>query len=114
MEAYARMACQKDGEEVIMSGAELKKVLKGMDVNFVELSKQLGFANDQRLHSALRASDVKTGLVERIAQALGCRVSDLYGEGANSSVCRDMERRILELEEQNRKYWSVIENLTRK
>ena len=97
-----------------MTGVELKKVLKGMDVNFVELSKQLGFANDQRLHSALRASDVKTGLVERIAQALGCRISELYGEEANRTVCQEKDRRIAELEDQNRRCWSVIEALTKK
>lgn len=52
-----------------MSGKELKKILAAEGINLSELAHMLGFANDQRLHSALKAEDVKSGLIELIARA---------------------------------------------
>ena len=53
-----------------MSGKELKEILREEGVNLSELAKKLGFDNDQRLHSALKAEDVKSGLLEAIAKAI--------------------------------------------
>lgn len=38
----------------------------------------LGFANDQRLHSALNAADIKTGFLERIVAVTGIPLSYFY------------------------------------
>lgn len=70
-----------------MKGLELKKILREDRVNLSELAKALGFDNDQRLHSALNAADVKSGLIEKIAQATNRTVGYYYGE-ANTSTHR--------------------------
>lgn len=61
-----------------MSGKELKEILAARGINLSELARMLGFANDQRLHSALNAADIKTGLLERIAEATGKPLSYFY------------------------------------
>lgn len=61
-----------------MNGKELKKILKEEGVNLTELAKMLGFDNDQRLHSALKAEDVKSGLIEAIAKATNKNVGFFY------------------------------------
>lgn len=61
-----------------MSGKELKKILKDEGVNLTELAKLLGYDNDQRLHSALKAEDVKSGLIEAIAKATNKNVGFFY------------------------------------
>ena len=67
-----------------MSGKELKEILKGDGVNLAELSKRLGFDNDQRLHSALKAEDVKSGLLEAIARATNKSICHFYGDCTNT------------------------------
>ena len=61
-----------------MKGKDLKKILQAEGVNLAELSKELGFDNDQRLHSALKADDVKSGLIEKIAKATNKSVGHYY------------------------------------
>lgn len=61
-----------------MSGKELKDILEREGVILSELARLLGFANDQRLHSALKAEDVKSGLIEQIAKATNKSVSFFY------------------------------------
>lgn len=63
-----------------MSGKELKEILTADGINLSQLSRALGFANDQRLHSALHAEDVKSGLIEAIAKATNKSVCSFYGE----------------------------------
>ena len=48
------------------------------NINLSDLAKKLGYNTDQRLHSALRADDVKTGLVEAIAKAINKSVGFFY------------------------------------
>jgi len=57
-------------------------------MSLADVAKELGFSNDQRLHSALNAQDVKSGLLESIASVLGKDVSWFYDEmqKTNSSV----------------------------
>lgn len=47
-------------------------------VNLSELARLLGFANDQRLHSALKADDVKSGLIESIARVTNKSICFFY------------------------------------
>lgn len=61
-----------------MSGKELKDILHANNINLSDLAKKLGYNTDQRLHSALRADDVKTGLVEAIAKAINKSVGFFY------------------------------------
>lgn len=52
-----------------MSGEEVKEILKQEGVILSELARLMGFDSDQRLHSALNAKDVRSGLLEKIARA---------------------------------------------
>lgn len=61
-----------------MNGKELKAILKEEGINLSDLAKKLGFDNDQRLHSALKADDVKSGLIEAIAKATNKSVGYFY------------------------------------
>ena len=74
-----------------MTGQELKDKLVADGVILSELAAALGYANDQRLHSELRATDVKTGLVERIAAALNKSVCHFYGETVQIDVTINTE-----------------------
>lgn len=61
-----------------MKGSELKKILQQEGVNLSDLAKKMGFESDQRLHSALKAEDVKSGLIEKIATATNKSVGYFY------------------------------------
>lgn len=63
-----------------MSGKELKEFLAAEGINLSELARDLGYANDQRLHSALKAEDVKSGLIESIARVTNKSVGFFYKE----------------------------------
>lgn len=65
-----------------MSGKELKEILAARGINLSELARMLGFANDQRLHSALNAADIKTGFLERIVAVTGIPLSYFYPNDA--------------------------------
>lgn len=73
-------------KSLIMSGEELKAKLSSWGVNFLSLSKAIGYDCDQRLHQNFKAADVKSGLIERIATALGRTVSELYGEDVSPNA----------------------------
>lgn len=62
-----------------MSGERLKEILAKYKVSQSEIAKQLGMSH-QSLNQMLSASDIKTGLVERIAKVLNVSISSLYGE----------------------------------
>lgn len=72
-----------------MDGKTVKEKLRSLGVNLAELAAKLGYDNDQRLHSQLKAADVKSGLLEEVARAIGCDVSIFYGgssvPGANDA-----------------------------
>lgn len=51
-----------------MSGEEVKEKLKQEGIVFSELTRLLGYDSDQRLHSALKANDVRSGLIEDISE----------------------------------------------
>lgn len=85
-----------------MKGKELKEILIREGIGLSELSRMLGFANDQRLHSALRAEDVKSGLIEAIAKVTNKSVCFFYTNNAEttSQSVSSSESRIRELEQQ--------------
>ena len=65
-----------------MTGAELKQKLTEAGCVLADLAKQLSIS-PQHLNQALSAADIKTGLLERIAQVLDVPVSSFYGEPAD-------------------------------
>ena len=67
-----------------MSGKEVKEILKQEGVILSELARLLGYDNDQRLHSALRAKDVSSGLLEKIARATNKNVCMFYPDTAKT------------------------------
>ena len=70
-----------------MSGLYLRNFLTKEGINFSDLSKRLGFANEQRIYSLFSAADVKSGTLEKIAAALEKEVAWFYqGEKINGSV----------------------------
>jgi transcriptional regulator with XRE-family HTH domain len=62
-----------------MTGERLKELLSKCKVSQSEIARQLGLSH-QSLNQMLSSSDIKTGLVERIAMVLNVKVSFLYGE----------------------------------
>ena len=68
-----------------MSGNELKDILVSYGYNISEVATMLGFASAQRLHSALAASDVKTGLIEDIARVTKRPIWEFFPEALRPS-----------------------------
>lgn len=114
-----------------MSGKELKDILAAEGINLSELARLLGFANDQILHSALKAEDVKSGLIEAIAKVTNKSIGFFYKDslgvlavdrsvavsGDGNSVTNISERFISLLEkkdEQMDHLLTVIDRLTLK
>ena len=86
----------------------------------------MGFSNEQRLHSALKSDDVKSGLIEKIAKATNKSVCFFYpGEnntiateqgiaisGSQNVVNRNTERFISLLEKKDEQMDKMIEVIT--
>ncbi|MGN0207587.1 MAG: hypothetical protein ACI4BC_10110 [Muribaculaceae bacterium] len=69
-----------------MKGEKIKEILKAEGFALSEVARLLGFDNDQRLHSALRSDDVKTGLVEDIARVTNKSICLFFGLPAEGST----------------------------
>lgn len=68
-----------------MRGSDIKKFILASGHNITEVAAAIG-KSQQNLSAALAAEDVKTGLVESIAQFLGVPISYLYGEGNTAAA----------------------------
>ncbi|MCM1152504.1 MAG: hypothetical protein NC328_02470 [Muribaculum sp.] len=62
-----------------MKGQKIKEILRNEGFTLSEVASLLGFDNDQRLHSALKSDDVKSGLIEDIARVTNKSVGFFYG-----------------------------------
>lgn len=62
-----------------MKGQKIKEILRAEGIALSEVAALLGFDNDQRLHSALKSDDVKSGLIEDIARVTNRSVGFFYG-----------------------------------
>lgn len=69
-----------------MKGQMIKEILKREGVTLSEVSRLLGFDSDQRLHSALKSDDIKTGLLEDIARVLNKSVGFFYAPSSGFHV----------------------------
>lgn len=94
-----------------MSGEELKAKLSSYGVNYLQLSQMLGYDSAQRLHSNLKASDVKSGIIEKISSAIGKSIAEIYGEtdSVSKSSKAIIEKQAKTIESQQK----TIERLTR-
>ena len=62
-----------------MKGEDLKKRLKDTSIPMSEIANRLGIL-PQTLYSAFNADDVKTGLLEKLSEALNVPLSFFYGD----------------------------------
>ena len=66
-----------------MKGQTLKERLRREGVSLVQLAEALGMSQ-QNLSAAFTRDDVKSGFLEKIAQAIGCPVGFFYAEVSGS------------------------------
>ena len=62
-----------------MTGNTLKKLILSEGLSVAEVARRLG-TSQQNLTCALNKDDIKTGLLERVAEAMGRPLSFFYGE----------------------------------
>ena len=60
-----------------MTGKELKRRLSALGISLSEVAEKLNMSQ-QNLSRALAVADIKTGLLERICEALGKNISFFY------------------------------------
>ncbi len=68
-----------------MTGKELKMKLAGCGVSQSEIARRLQMSQ-QSFNQALVVNDVKSGLLERIAQVLNVPVSFFFGENTGNNA----------------------------
>lgn len=67
-----------------MTGLDLKKILAKTGKSQAEIAELLGMKR-QNLSAILSSADVKTGIIERLCDALDLHPSFFYGGGINAS-----------------------------
>ena len=79
-----------------MKGQRIKEILKADGITISDIARKLGYENGQRLHSALKSDDIKSGLLEEIARVTNRNIWYFYEEdgaaiasGHNTSVSGD-------------------------
>ena len=71
-----------------MTGQKIKDILRSEGITIADVARMLGHNGDQRLHSALKSEDVKSGLIEDIARVTNKSVCYFY-EGSGNTVAKD-------------------------
>lgn len=97
-----------------MTGLQIKKKLKSIGVNLTELSTALGYEKSQRLHSALKSDDVKSGLMENIAKIIGKDINWFYDEKPIDNSSLNAETSTILLSRIDQKMDIIITELTQK
>ena len=69
-----------------MSGKEVKKILKDEGISIAELTRLLGFNSEQATHSVLKADDVKSGILEKIASVTNRSVLIFYPSSSDKAI----------------------------
>lgn len=118
-----------------MKGLTIKEILRRYDFTQTDVAKLLG-ESQQNLSAALGSDDVKSGLLERIAEVTGIPVATFYGDtvtatGTNATAIKGSgnnvaagqqafleeiaaQRRVTEsVIEQNGKLLDIVGNLTK-
>ena len=73
-----------------MSGEQLKKILASMGVTQAELARQMDIPR-QNVNYILTQKDVKIGIIENIAKALGKTLSDFVENAESKSTIENRE-----------------------
>lgn len=68
---------------MIMKGIEIKRILSENGVSVAHIARLLGLSQ-QNLSAALQKDDIRTGLLEDIAGAIGKDVPFFYGVGTSA------------------------------
>lgn len=97
-----------------MRGSQIKKKLKSIGVNLTELSSALGYEKSQRLHSALKSDDVKSGLMENIAKIIGKDISWFYDDNPINDGSHNIETSTILLSRIDQKMDIIITELSQK
>ena len=71
-----------------MKGLRIKEILRKNNITQASVAKKLGESN-QNLNAALSLDDVRTGLLERIAEVTGIPVSEFYGFSNSATASGD-------------------------
>lgn len=71
-----------------MKGKDLKEFLACNGISISHLAKLLSYS-DQRLHSALKSDDIKSGLLEEIARVTNRNVCDFYVQPKDVITAQD-------------------------
>lgn len=71
-----------------MTGQKIKDILRSEGITIADVARMLGHNGDQRLHSALKSEDVKSGLIEDIARVTNKSVCSFY-EGSGNAIASD-------------------------
>lgn len=71
-----------------MDGQKIKEILRSEGITIADVAKMLGYKSNQRLHSALNTSDVKSGLIGEIARVTNKSVCSFY-EGSGNAIASD-------------------------
>lgn len=69
-----------------MNGKDLRQKLVNEGIGLCDLAHKLGYDHEQNLYSLLRASDVRTGLIEELAKTLGKPIGWFFGEDASRNA----------------------------
>ena len=62
-----------------MTGSELKEIIRSYGVSYAAVAYKIG-ATTQGIASTFNSKDVKSGIIEAVAKALGVPVSELYSK----------------------------------
>lgn len=65
-----------------MKGTELKEKLKTTPYTMAEIAKKLG-VSPQNLNASFSSEDVKSGLLEKLSEALNVPIAYFYGDSYN-------------------------------
>lgn len=68
-----------------MNGEAVKKILRERKVKLNAIASSLG-ESPQNVSSMLNASDIKTGVIERISSVTGIPISEFFGEKSSISA----------------------------
>ena len=90
-----------------MTGQKIKDILRSEGITIADVARMLGHNGDQRLHSALKSEDVKSGLIEDIARVTNKSVCYFY-EGSGNTVATLSEKFIALLEKKDEQMERLI------
>lgn len=77
-----------------MKGEIIKSLLLEKGYNIAQIAEMIG-TSQQNLASNLKHTDVRSGLLEKIADAIGVPVSSFYGETAAQTVTGNNNTQVL-------------------